>query len=184
MSLAATLTQLAWHLSLATFRAAICVLWAWYLPQAMSLVVMSIGFLTPTAGTATIPPLDFASGTLTTTAVAGAIEYDGTVIYGTPGASNRGVLDTTHFMVLAADYTANDSSSAQKVFNIGTGGAGAISLPSGTSYFMEAVYYITRAVGSNSHTLSTLFAVSNALTGITYTADTTSTAWQHFGCCQ
>ena len=135
-----------------------------------------IGFLTPTAGTATIPPLDFVSGTLTTTAQAGAIEYDGTVIYGTPGASNRGVLDTTHFIVLAADYLANDSSSAQKVFNIGTGGAGAISLPSGTSYFMEAVYYITRAVGSNSHTLSTLFAVSNALTSITYTADTTSTA--------
>ena len=140
-----------------------------------------IGFLTPTAGTATIPPLDFVSGTLTTTAVAGAIEYDGTVIYGTPGASNRGVLDTTHFMVLAADYTANDSSSAQKVFNIGTSGLGAISLPSGTSYFMEAVYYITRGVGSNSHTLSTLFAVSNALTGITYTADTTSTTGNTLG---
>jgi hypothetical protein len=140
-----------------------------------------IGFLTPTAGTATIPPLDFVSGTLTTTATAGAIEYDGTVIYGTPGASNRGVLDTTHFMALAAPYTANDSSSAQKVFNIGTGGAGAISLPSGTSYFMEAVYYITRAVGSNSHTLSTLFAVSSALTSITYTADTTSTAGNILG---
>jgi hypothetical protein len=46
---------------------------------------------------------------------------------------------------------------------------------------MEAVYYITRAVGSNSHTLSTLFAVSNALTGITYTADTTSTAGNILG---
>ena len=140
-----------------------------------------IGFLTPTAGTATIPPLDFASGTLTTTAVAGAVEYDGVVLYGTPNASNRGVLDTTHFMVLAADYLANDSSSAQKVFNIGTSGLGAISLPSGTSYFMEAVYYITRGVGSNSHTLSTLFAVSNALTGITYTADTTSTTGNTLG---
>ena len=133
-------------------------------------------FIRPTAGTATVPALIFASGTNMTAASAGAFEYDGVTFYGTPSASNRGVLDTTHFMVLAADYTANDSSAAQKVFNIGTGGAGAISLPSGTSYFMEAVYYITRAVGSNSHTLSTLFAVSNALTGITYTADTTSTA--------
>ena len=133
-------------------------------------------FVRPTAGTATVPALSFASGTNMTTAGAGAFEYDGVTFYGTPSASNRGVLDTTHFMVLAAGYTANDSSAAQKVFNIGTGGAGAISLPSGTSYFMEAVYYITRAVGSNSHTLSTLFAVSNALTGITYTADTTSTA--------
>jgi hypothetical protein len=133
-------------------------------------------FVRPTAGTATVPALSFATGTNMTTAGAGAFEYDGVTFYGTPSASNRGVLDTTHFMVLAADYTANDSSSAQKVFNIGTGGAGAISLPSSTSYFMEAVYYITRAVGSNSHTLSTLFAVSSALTGITYTADTTSTA--------
>jgi len=134
------------------------------------------GFSRPTAGTATVPPLDFVSGTLNTTAVAGAVEYDGVVLYGTPQASNRGVLDTTHFMVLAADYTANDSSSAQKVFNIGTSAAGAITLPASTAYFMEAVYYITRGVGSNSHTLSTLFAVSSALTGITYTADTTSTA--------
>jgi hypothetical protein len=133
-------------------------------------------FVRPTAGTATVPALSFATGTNMTTPTAGAVEYDGVTFYGTPSASNRGVLDTTHFMVLAADYTANDSSSAQKVFNIGTGGAGAISLPAGTSYFMEAVYYITRAVGSNSHTLSTLFAVSSALTGITYTADTTSTA--------
>jgi hypothetical protein len=133
-------------------------------------------FVRPTAGTATVPALSFATGTNMTTPTAGAMEYDGVTFYGTPSASNRGVLDTTHFMVLAADYTANDSSSAQKVFNIGTGGAGAISLPAGTSYFMEAVYYITRAVGSNSHTLSTLFAVSSALTGITYTADTTSTA--------
>ena len=139
------------------------------------------GFSRPTAGTATVPPLDFVSGTLNTTAVAGAVEYDGVVLYGTPQASNRGVLDTTHFMVLAADYTANDSSSAQKVFNIGTSGLGAISLPAGTSYFMEAVYYITRAVGGNPHTTSVLFAVSSALTGITYTADTTSTTGNALG---
>jgi len=138
-------------------------------------------FVRPTAGTATVPALSFATGTNMTTPTAGAVEYDGVTFYGTPSASNRGVLDTTHFMVLAADYTANDSSSAQKVFNIGTSGLGAISLPSDTSYFMEAVYYITRGVGSNSHTLSTLFAVSNALTGITYTADTTSTTGNTLG---
>jgi len=139
------------------------------------------GFLRPTTGTATSPPLDFISGTLNTTAVAGAVEYDGVVLYGTPQASQRGVLNTTHFMVLAADYLANDSSAAQKVFNIGTSGAGAITLPASTAYFMEATYYITRAVGGNPHTLSTLFAVSSALTGITYTADTTSTTGNTLG---
>jgi hypothetical protein len=139
------------------------------------------GFSRPTAGTATVPPLDFVSGTLNTTALAGAIEYDGVVLYGTPQGSQRGVLNTTHFMVLSADYLANDSSAAQKVFNIGTSGAGAVTLPASTAYFMEAVYYITRGVGTTSHTLSTLFAVSSALTGITYTADTTSTTGNTLG---
>lgn len=139
------------------------------------------GFVRPNAGTATVPALSFITGTNLTSAAAGAFEYDGTTFYSTPSASNRGVLDTTHFMVLAVDYTGNDSATAQKVFDLGTGSAGAITLPGSTAYFMEAVYYITRAVGSNSHTLSTLFALSSALTGITYTADTTSTTGNTLG---
>jgi len=139
------------------------------------------GFVRPTAGTATVPALSFTSGTNMTTAGAGALEYDGVTFYGTPNASNRGILNTTHFMALAVDYIGSDSSAAQKVFNLGTGSAGAITLPASTAYFMEAVYYITRAVGTNSHTLSTLFAVSSALTGITYTADTTSTTGNTLG---
>ena len=139
------------------------------------------GFVRPTAGTATVPALSFTSGTNMTTAGAGAFEYDGTAFYGTPSASNRGVLDTTHFMALAVDYIGGDSSTAQKVFNLGTGSAGAITLPASTSYFMEAIYYITRSVGSNSHNLSTLFALGAALNGITYTADTTSTTGNTLG---
>jgi hypothetical protein len=140
-----------------------------------------IGFSRPPAGTATVPATLFTSGVTLTTAAAGAVEYDGVVLYGTPVASNRGVLNTTHFMCLATDYTGNDSATAQKVFNIGTGGAGAITLPASTSYFMEATYYITRSVGSNSHTLSTLFALGGTLTGITYTAETTSTTGNVLG---
>jgi hypothetical protein len=139
------------------------------------------GFVRPTVGTATVPALSFTSGLNMTTAGAGAFEYDGTAFYGTPSASNRGVLNTTHFMVLASDYIGSDTTAAQKVFNLGTGSAGAITLPASTSYFMEATYYITRSVGSNSHTLSTLFAVGAALTGITYTADTTSTTGNTLG---
>ena len=139
------------------------------------------GFVRPTAGTATVPAMSFTSGTNMTTASAGAFEYDGVTFYSTPNASNRGVLNTTHFMALAVDYIGSDSSTAQKVFNLGTGSAGAITLPASTAYFMEATYYITRAVGSNSHTLSTLFALGSALTGITYTADTTSTTGNTLG---
>jgi len=139
------------------------------------------GFVRPSVGTATVPALSFTTGLNMTTPTAGAVEYDGVTFYGTPNASNRGVLNTSHFMVLASDYIGSDTSSAQKVFNLGTGSAGAITLPASTAYFMEAVYYITRGVGSNSHTLSTLFALSSALTGITYTADTTSTTGNTLG---
>jgi len=139
------------------------------------------GLIRPAAGGATTPALSFTTGTNMTTPTSGAFEYDGTAFYATPSASNRGVLDTTHFMVLSTDYIGSDSSTAQKVFNLGTGSAGAITLPASTSYFMEAIYYITRSVGSNSHNLSTLFALGAALTGITYTADTTSTTGNTLG---
>jgi len=139
------------------------------------------GFITPAAGTATVAPLDFVSGTLNTTALAGALEYDGVVLYGTPQGSQRGVLGTTHFMCLTVDYTGNDSATAQKVFNVGTGAAGAITLPATTSYFMEAVYYITRSVGTTSHNFSTLFALGGTLTSIGYTVDTTSTTGNTLG---
>ena len=135
-----------------------------------------IGFSKPSAGTATVPAILLTSGTNMTTAAAGAMEYDGTVMYGTPSASNRGVLDTAHVIVLAADNTISDTSTAQAVFNVGTAGAGTITLPASTSYIMEAVYYVTRTVGSNSHTLSTLFAIGGSLTSIAYVAETTSTA--------
>lgn len=140
-----------------------------------------IGFVRPSTGTATLPAILLTSGTNMTTPSAGSFEYDGVTFYSTPNASNRGVLNTTHFMVLASDYIGSDSSTAQKVFNLGTGAAGAITLPGSTAYFMEAVYYITRSVGSNSHNLSTLFALSSALTGITYTAETTSTTGNTLG---
>jgi hypothetical protein len=46
---------------------------------------------------------------------------------------------------------------------------------------MEAVYYITRAAGTTSLTLSTLFALGGSLTSIAYTADTTSTTGNVLG---
>jgi hypothetical protein len=137
-------------------------------------------FVRPTAGTATVPALSFASGTNMTTAGAGAFEYDGVTFYGTPSASNRGVL-TPHTLWFGYRLPGQRQCFSTKSIQHWYQWIRAISLPSGTSYFMEAVYYITRGVGSNSHTLSTLFAVSNALTGITYTADTTSTTGNTLG---
>lgn len=135
-----------------------------------------VGFVRPTAGSASQSPVLFASGTNLSVPAGGAFEYDGVVFYGTPTSNQRGVLNTQHFIALVNNYTANDSASAQKVFD--SPAAGAMTFAASTTYMLEATYYITRSVGSNSHTLSTLFAIGGggSLTSIAYTADTTSTA--------
>lgn len=138
-----------------------------------------IGRIRPITGSATIAPVQFTSGTNLSVPTAGVFEYDGVVFYGTPTASQRGVLASQQFLVLVNSHTGNDSSSAQKVFDSPTNGT--VTLDASTTYFMEAVYYITRSVGSNSHTLSTLFALGGTLTSIAYTADTTSTAGNSLG---
>ena len=114
-----------------------------------------------------------------TTPGAGAFEYDGVVFYGSPQSNQRGVVATEQFIALTANYTGADSASAQKVFDASTNGA--VTLAASTTYMMEGVYYITRAAGTTSHTLSTLFALSGTLTSIAYTAETTSTTGNALG---
>lgn len=137
------------------------------------------GIIRPSAGTVTLPPLQFTSGTNLTTAAAGVMEYDGAAFYASPKASQRGVVDTVSFLALTTDYTGSNVSTAQKVFNSPTNGQ--ITLPANTTYFFEGVYYITRAAGTTSHTLSTLFALGGTLTSISYIADTTSTTGNALG---
>jgi hypothetical protein len=137
------------------------------------------GFIRPTSGTAAAAPIKLVAGTNVSSPQGGCIEYDGVVFYGDATASNRGVLATEQFIALVSDYVANDSATAQKVFNSPTNGA--ITLDASTTYMFEGVYYITRGLGANSHTLSTLFALGGTLTSITYTADTTSTTGTTLG---
>lgn len=127
----------------------------------------------PTTGTASQSPILFTAGTNLSTPAGGAMEYDGAVAYLTPSA-NRGVLAAQHFITLTSDYTASDGSTAQQVFDSTANGA--IALAASKTYAFDAVYYITRSAGSTSRTLSVLFNSTNALTGISYVADTTSTA--------
>lgn len=140
-----------------------------------------IGFSRPSAGSASQAPILLTSGTNLSVVTAGAIEYDGSVFYNTNTSTSRGLLPSSQIIALVSDYVANDSSSAQKVFNSPTNGTVAVS--ASTTYEFEAQYVITRSVGSNSHTLSTLFALGGgaSLTSITYTAETTSTASNTLG---
>ena len=55
------------------------------------------GGMTIAAGTTSVAPINLAAGTNLTTATAGAHEYDGSVFYQTPVASNRGATSNYHF---------------------------------------------------------------------------------------
>lgn len=62
------------------------------------------GDLTPSAGTATVPPLDFTAGTNVTVPIAGAVEYDGTYFFATPSTTpGRGQLTVMQTFRLAAN---------------------------------------------------------------------------------
>jgi hypothetical protein len=128
------------------------------------------GFIYPTAGTTSAPALDFTAGSLLTTPAAGAFEYDGTVFYSTPVANQRGVSPSAFVRVQVNNNTLSDTTSAQAVFS----SPSAIGLAASTAYQFEAVYYITRAAGTTSHTTSVLFNATSALTSIAYVADATT----------
>jgi hypothetical protein len=131
-----------------------------------------VGFVRPSPGSASLAPIVFTPGTNTSTAAAGALEYDGTVLYGSPAASQRGLLPAEHFVILSSNYTANDTASAQKVFNVPS--AGAITVTSNTTYAFEATYYIAPSINFNAVSLATLFALSGTLTGIRYRVESTA----------
>jgi hypothetical protein len=132
------------------------------------------GFVRPTAGSASQAPLLFTSGTNTSVATAGAVEYNGTVFLSTPAASQRGLMPTEYLVALASNYTANDSTSAQKVFNVPADGA--VAVLANTTYFVEGLYVIAPAINFNAESVQTLFALGGGatLTSIRYAADTST----------
>lgn len=129
-----------------------------------------IGLVRPSAGSASQAPLLFTSGTSVSTPAAGAVEYDGTVFYGTPVANERGVISTEFVRVQVNNNTLSDVDTAQSVFSTPSG----VGLAANTTYEFEATYLITRSAGTTSHTTSVLFNASNALNGIAYVADATT----------
>jgi hypothetical protein len=113
--------------------------------QAASAVAITGGALsgvteTLAAGTSSTPPLKLTSGTNTTTAQAGAIEYDGNVFYGSVTASERGVLIAAQIEVLSSSYTLTSTTSAQQLLNTTTNGA--ITLAAG-AYEFECLFSLT-----------------------------------------
>jgi hypothetical protein len=132
------------------------------------------GSIRPATGGGVVVPLQFTSGTNLATPPAGSFEYDGNAIYSSPSQGRRGISVSEMLICLSANYTALDSSAAQKVFNNPTNGA--ISVAGSTAYMFEAMYYISRSAGAVSHTMGVLFGGTATIVGngITYIAETTS----------
>jgi hypothetical protein len=129
------------------------------------------GFVRPSSGTASQSPIQLTAGTNTSIAAAGAFEYDGVVFYQTAVASQRALQAGAFFVALVNNYSANDNTAAQKIFNQPS--AGAITVNSNTTYLMEGLYIVAPAVNFNAIAMQTLFALSGgaALNSIRYVAD-------------
>ena len=130
----------------------------------------------PTAGTSSLAGLQFASGDLLTTAAAGAVEYDATTLYFTPLASQRGVVESTQFIVTSLPNTLTQNTVAQPVFD-NVVANGQIRLSGSTTYFIEGLYLINNtAIPSVAHSVSILFTPENPVTSIAYVADVTTSS--------
>ena len=116
--------------------------------------------LTLAAGTSTLAPLRLQSGSNLSTPTAGAVEYDGSVIYSTP--SGRGVSPSMMYYRLNAGLTGLNTLSAQAVFGVG------VTLASNTVYAFEAYYSFQKSLGSISHSMGTGFGGTATLNNIAY----------------
>ena len=126
--------------------------------------------LTLATGTTSVIPLTLVSGTLNTTASAGAIEYLGNTPYFSVAASTRGVLRTEQWVVLTSANNLTSQVGVQPIFDGGGGPTnGSVTLPIGT-YQFECVYALT-AMSATSGSFG--FALGGAAT-FTYSYDATA----------
>jgi hypothetical protein len=150
--------------------------------QAMTIVnngQIGIGTSDPTAklhimagaAAAESAPLKLTDGVLLTAIEKGTIEKDANVFYGTPDATNRGLLPTISYSILSSDFTLGNVATAQAVFS---GTQDVINVSAATTYEFEAQYILS--TGATTHTTATLFAGTATLTGISYVAELTSSA--------
>lgn len=100
------------------------------------------------AGTTSIAPLDFTSGALLTTPLAGAMEYDGKVIYATPQGTQRGVVPGAQFFRLNANLAGANATGAQNALGVG------VTLSASTVYEFETAIVFAKTAGTTSHTFS------------------------------
>lgn len=118
------------------------------------------------AGTTSLSPLTFQSGTNLTSASAGAMEYDGKVFYSTPVASARGVSPSTMYSIVAsAGFALSTAAGVQACFAT-TGDVW--TLAASTTYIIEGHYIIQEATNAVSVALAFALGGSASVTDIKY----------------
>jgi len=120
------------------------------------------GSSTLVAGTTSVAPIKFTSGTNLTSATAGALEYDGKVIYGTPQGSQRGVILDAQYYRLDSNLAGANSTAVQSLFGVG------VTLSSSTVYKFYADFNLYKSAGTTSHTVSMLFGGTATINSIYY----------------
>lgn len=98
----------------------------------------------------------------TGSATAGALEYDGRVVYATPQGTQRGVIPGAQFYRLNADYAGTTATTAQSLFGAG------VTVSSNTIYAFESLYILTKSVSATSHNISIGFGGSATINNILY----------------
>jgi hypothetical protein len=127
-------------------------------------IVPASAWLSLPAGTATIASALLTGGSLLTTPVAGAVEFDGSFLYWTPAAAQRGMQPPTYYQGLPASVSYSNVNTVQPWFtNTGTG---AITLLGSTTYFFEAQLILT--TGATSHNVSVGFGGTATINYIGY----------------
>jgi hypothetical protein len=132
--------------------------------QSNGTTMLSVTSTGPTlvAGTTTIAPLDFAAGTLLTTAIAGGVEYNGTALFFTPTSTQRGVIPTSQYYRLNSAVVGANATGAQSLFGVG------VTLSASTVYEFEAIIALSKTAGTTSHTIAIGFGGTATLNNIGY----------------
>ncbi|UOF77914.1 hypothetical protein [Caudoviricetes sp.] len=116
------------------------------------------------AGTTTIAPASFQSGTNLTTAAAGSVEYDGKKLMFTPQGTQRGVVPGMQFYMLNSSVAGNNATGAQSLLGLSNG----VTLSGSTIYAFELFVVLVKTAGTTTHTVSTLFGGTATLNSILY----------------
>lgn len=98
------------------------------------------GSNTLAAGTTSLAPLTFQSGTSLTSATAGVLEYDGVCHYATHATSERGAINAEQWICNTSTYTLTSQTAAQALFNSPANGQ--VTVAGSTMYQFECVFNV------------------------------------------